>query len=109
VLLRSKDCHEPFLRLGVIYVQPEKHAEDKKEASQAPEDMTVPSDKKEEASVEENPVPASVIDALTPGKRWSARVVLMSGVNARFDTAKRVQSIIVCPKRLIRLPTLKHM
>lgn len=45
-------------------------------ASEGPED-------KKEASVEKQAALATATDALTPGKRWSARVVLMSGVNAR--------------------------
>ena len=55
-------------------VQAEKHAGDG--ASEAAED-------KKEASVEEPAALVAASDAQTPGKRWGARVVLMSGVNAR--------------------------
>ena len=55
-------------------MQVEKHAGDA--ASEAAED-------KQEASVEEHAALAAATDALTPGKRWGARVLLMSGVNAR--------------------------
>ncbi len=55
-------------------MQAEKHAGDG--ASEAAED-------KKEASVEEHAALAAATDALTPGKHWGARVVLMSGVNAR--------------------------
>ena len=34
--------------------------------------------------MEEHAALAAATDALTPGKRWGARVVLMSGVNARL-------------------------
>ena len=54
-------------------VQAEKHAGDA--ASEA--------EGKQEATVEEHAALAANTDALTPGKRWGARVLLMSGVNAR--------------------------
>ena len=53
-------------------MQAEKEAEER--ASEAPED------RKEDAA-EDGPSLAS--DVLTPGRRWGARVVLMSGANAR--------------------------
>ena len=53
-------------------VQAEKEAEER--ASEAPED------RKEDAA-EDGPSLAN--DVLTPGRRWGARVVLMSGANAR--------------------------
>ena len=53
-------------------VQAEKEAEDR--ASEAPED------KKEDAAED---APSLASDLLTPGRRWGARVVLMSGASAR--------------------------
>ena len=53
-------------------VQAEKEAEER--ASEAPED------KKEDAAED---LPSLASDLLTPGRRWGARVVLMSGANAR--------------------------
>ena len=69
-------------------MQGEKQSGDK--ASAAPEDKVEASADKEGASVEkgaafveDRAASAATADALTPGKRWGARVVLMSGVNAR--------------------------
>ena len=53
-------------------VQPEKEAEEK--ASEAPED------RKEDAA---EGALSLASDLLTPGRRWGARVVLMSGASAR--------------------------
>lgn len=66
-----------------MHPQAEKQTEKQAEAraSEAPEE------KKEEAAADE---PASLVpasDASTPGKRWGARVVLMSGVNQRCRPA----------------------
>ena len=52
--------------------QAEKEAEER--ASEVPED------KKEDAAED---APSLASDLLTPGRRWGARVVLMSGANAR--------------------------